>query len=578
MAASPSSSPRLPSPPPIAEDQLGPKSPVAMPNEHGELGRNPFEANASRRIRPGTKAADMSLGPPLVPLTDIDSPFQLTEHLKSLHNAALHRDNSTTICPIDRETATRLAHPPDGVDKYLWLYELCRLLCKEINAMIVALFQDEPPCSAQTCSEMRASEWQYLCAVHDPPKPCCAIDYCCHTLDWTNHVLTSQKNFPSRMALGEGGGSQSASGQLRQLTNIFRRVYRIFAHAWFQHREMYWKVELKTGLYVFFKTVCDVYNLIPQDNYTVPPEAEGIEPATTATDYAKPTIMKRREDTKVEQDTSATDMQLPKSMLSATEVSTTKRHRATPSIGSESITTVLEDPEEEEDKSNSKMEETIILTAEPLRYSAVDENGGDGQLSAAEGSEPPKQEEKIAEAEDDVEVPIIAVEEPSPVDEHSAKAEISPETTTEAEKGPASETPATLDVGEKEHEAASVASDTDSHGSWQVLTNESKPSSDGNEAAAPSTSVTEVEVTEQIEKPKEESQEISQGSESSVQAVDKEGEHEAKLVSGSSETVDNETTVAIIKEETSGIADGNSALKETEAATKDEEGKTEDKE
>jgi hypothetical protein len=71
MAASPSSSPRLPSPPPIAEDQLGPKSPIAMPNEHGELGHNPFEANASRRIRPGTKAAEMALGPPLVPLTDV---------------------------------------------------------------------------------------------------------------------------------------------------------------------------------------------------------------------------------------------------------------------------------------------------------------------------------------------------------------------------------------------------------------------------------------------------------------------------------------------------------------------------
>jgi hypothetical protein len=73
MAASPSSSPRLPSPPPIAEDQLGPKSPITMPNEHGELGRNPFEANASRRIRPGTKAADMALGPPLVPLTDVNT-------------------------------------------------------------------------------------------------------------------------------------------------------------------------------------------------------------------------------------------------------------------------------------------------------------------------------------------------------------------------------------------------------------------------------------------------------------------------------------------------------------------------
>lgn len=133
MAASPSSSPRLPSPPPIAEDQLGPQSPVAAPDEQ----QNPFEGNASRRIRPGSKAIDMALGPPLLPLADvcqphqlgdiqsnieqIDSPFQLTEHLKSLHSASLRRDGSSTISPIDRETAMRLAQPPEGTNHQLRL-------------------------------------------------------------------------------------------------------------------------------------------------------------------------------------------------------------------------------------------------------------------------------------------------------------------------------------------------------------------------------------------------------------------------------------------------------------------------
>ena len=122
---------------------------------------------------------------------------------------------------------------------------------------------------------MRASEWQYLCAVHDPPKCCCAIDYCCHTLDWAANTLTSPKHFPSRLALGTD--ANNTQQQVRQLTNVFRRVYRIFAHAWFQHREVFWRVEGKSGLYVFFKTVTDNYNLIPEESYTVPPEAEGIE-------------------------------------------------------------------------------------------------------------------------------------------------------------------------------------------------------------------------------------------------------------------------------------------------------------
>ena len=45
---------------------------------------------------------------------------------------------------------------------------------------------------------------------------------------------------------------------------------------------MFRRVEHETGLYVFYKTVCDVYNLIPADNYTIPPEAEGEEAGAAA--------------------------------------------------------------------------------------------------------------------------------------------------------------------------------------------------------------------------------------------------------------------------------------------------------
>lgn len=344
----------------MAEDQLGPKSPsLAGSLEHGKLGANIFHDGASRRIRPGTKAADMPEGPPLVPLKDIDTAFQLTEHLKALYNNAIHPKSSLTVVPIDRTTATRLAQPPDGVDKYLWLYELCRFLCQEVNKMIVALFAGDPPCSAQTCNEMRASEWQYLCAVHDPPKPCCAIDYCCHTLDWAANVLTSPKNFPSRLALTTEAGS--GHHQLRQLTNIFRRVYRIFAHAWFQHRDMFWKVESKSGIYVFFKTVCDVYGLIPEDNYTVPSEAEGIESPPVVT-RPVPIVLKRSEDEPKKSDNQAQQQQTGAAANVTTSTGhTTKRHRQTPSVDAGLITTVPEEAEEEEDK-NSKARETMLFS------------------------------------------------------------------------------------------------------------------------------------------------------------------------------------------------------------------------
>ena len=232
--------------------------------------------------------------------TQIDSAFQLTEHIKALHYHYTHPDALTTVA-LSKEQALLLSEPPKNTDRALWLYELCRFLVQKINSIITSLFADTPACSSATCPEMRASEWQYLCAVHDPPKPCCAIDYCCHTLDWAANVLTNPKHFPSRLALTITSDT-SASGntnsqpsqqpstananvpqhQVRQLTNIFRRVYRIFAHAWFQHRDMFWRVEHETGLYVFYKTVCDVYNLIPADNYTIPPEAEGEEAGADA--------------------------------------------------------------------------------------------------------------------------------------------------------------------------------------------------------------------------------------------------------------------------------------------------------
>lgn len=113
---------------------------------------------------------------------------------------------------------------------------------------------------------MRASEWQYLCAVHDPPQSCCAIDYSCHTLDHAATILTSSRYFPSRLNLTAQGG--------KHLSSIFRRLYRIFAHAWFQHRGVFWEVEGEWGLYLFFKTVSERYNLIPEDNLTIPAEAE----------------------------------------------------------------------------------------------------------------------------------------------------------------------------------------------------------------------------------------------------------------------------------------------------------------
>jgi hypothetical protein len=237
---------------------------------------------------------------------------------------------------------------------------------------------------------MRASEWQYLCAVHDPPKACCAIDYCCHTLDSAANVLTSQKHFPSRMSLSaETDGSSHL--QLKQLTNIFRRVYRIFAHAWFQHRDVFWKVESKTGLYVFFKTVCDVYGLIPEDNYTVPPEAEGKEPLHTEKDDTKPIIILSRgqEDDgsqpsdQTEDQTTGNQLDVANSTSTYSAVNTAKRHRQTPSADLGAILTVLEENEEDEEKKPEKAAQKTDVRLPILVKDNQKESTSSQELTAA---------------------------------------------------------------------------------------------------------------------------------------------------------------------------------------------------
>lgn len=218
------------------------------------------------------------------------------------------------------------------------------------NNLITAFFRERPQCSAATCPEMRASEWQYLCAVHDPPKSCCAIDYCCHTLDWATNILTSPKLFPSRMVLGSDNGNTAAA--MRQLTNIFRRVYRIFAHAWFQHREVFWAVEGNDGLYIFFKTVCDVYQLIPEDNYTIPPEAEGEreESEETPINITAPSLESRMQ--LLKKDPSEASLADSDVNTTVSVGATTRRHKHTPSTGSH-VTTIAEGPEEEEADSDA---------------------------------------------------------------------------------------------------------------------------------------------------------------------------------------------------------------------------------
>ncbi|KAJ6264270.1 hypothetical protein Dda_0414 [Drechslerella dactyloides] len=261
-------SPRLPSPPPPVEDLSNPASPSFMPTSSSLPAPQNTTASSyshgNRRIRKGTKAKDIT-GPPLVPLSELDSAFQLQEHLAALLSSITNPPDSDHVMPLSRKDCERIASCPEGIDTWMWCYELTRRLTRDLNYLVVGLLGDN--CTEETCPEMRASLWQYLCAVHDPPRSCCAMDYSVHTLDHAASTLCSTKHFPSRLNINANG--------TKQLSSIFRRLYRIFAHAWFLHRSVFWDIENEYGLYVFFRTVSDKYNLIPEDNLTIPTSANG---------------------------------------------------------------------------------------------------------------------------------------------------------------------------------------------------------------------------------------------------------------------------------------------------------------
>ncbi|KAG7130577.1 MOB kinase activator-like 4 [Verticillium longisporum] len=355
MALAAPPSPRLPSPPPAAEDQIGPPSPSmgAQANRQAaQLEKSIMEANAKRRIHPGTKAQDMATGPPLVPLNELDSAFQLQEHLAALH----HFHTNGGAHGITRQTAIQLATPPPSIDRTLWLYELCRFLISQCNTLIVGFLFDAPPCSASTCPEMRASEWQFLCAVHEQPKSCCAIDYCCHTLDWAANVVTDPKIFPSRFVVSSDAHNKSVA--VKNLVNVFRRLHRIFAHAWFQHRAVFWNIEGQTGLYVFFKTVCDMQ----RQRQAAPPHNNNNnnnhqQPA--AISIAKPSSRGGHDDIGAAAD---------ENYQSIGRTNTRRHIRASPSTGS-AVTTVLETDEEDHDVT-SRLREMRISAAPDIAEEA----------------------------------------------------------------------------------------------------------------------------------------------------------------------------------------------------------------
>nr|CAG4634992.1 EOG090X0BA8 [Alona affinis] len=145
---------------------------------------------------------------------------------------------------------------PDSQDEGVW-----KQFCMELNGIAVKLQKE---CHPESCTQMTATDqWIFLCAAHKTPKECPAIDYTRHTLDGAACLLNSNKYFPSsRISIKESS--------VAKLGSVCRRVYRIFSHAYFHHRNLFDEFENETCLCRRFTEFVTKYNLMSKEILIVP--------------------------------------------------------------------------------------------------------------------------------------------------------------------------------------------------------------------------------------------------------------------------------------------------------------------
>ncbi|KAJ3839687.1 hypothetical protein F5878DRAFT_677463 [Lentinula raphanica] len=219
---------------------------------------------------PQSAAGDSSLPA----LSSLDSAFQLQEYISLVIRKDVHNVDRIVSIPI-------LPGKEDGkgVDENCWIYEQLRRLAQDLTHPLITALQTE--CTRQTCPQMKAGEWLYLCVAHgnestsfsssssDTGLPgggmveqCCAIDYILHTIDSATALLNSPRTFPSRLSI--------PTPSVRHFSSLARRLGRVFAHAYFHHRELFEQAEAESSLYRRFEEMVGRWSLVPKEFLVIP--------------------------------------------------------------------------------------------------------------------------------------------------------------------------------------------------------------------------------------------------------------------------------------------------------------------
>ncbi|KAF8908508.1 Mob1/phocein, partial [Gymnopilus junonius] len=208
-------------------------------------------------------------------LSSLDSAFQLQEYISLLIRLDVHDVEAITSLPgtsgesnkedeKEKEGEKSKSSAPEvSVDEACWIYEQLRRLAQDLSHPLITTLQQE--CTRASCPEMKAGEWLYLCVAHGNDgamEQCCAIDYILHTVDSATALLNSPRTFPSRLSIPQTSH--------RHFSSLARRLGRIFAHAYFHHREAFEQAEAESSLYARFLALTSKFDLVPSEFLVIP--------------------------------------------------------------------------------------------------------------------------------------------------------------------------------------------------------------------------------------------------------------------------------------------------------------------
>ena len=231
-----------------------------------------------RRNRPGTKAEDFYNWPDQ-DFNHMETTLAGKPTLKTVATSLSVQQYIQQLIRNDYKDVEKILDPPPGQDEASWKYEHLRLFCNELNLLAVALIEE---CDQLVCKQMTATEqWIFLCAAHRQPKECSALDYTLHTLHGASSLLNSNKHFPSRVSIKDNSA--------QKLSSVARRIYRIFSHAYFHHRQLFDDFESRTCLCKRFTRYVIKYDLMTSDNLIVPLSALGLEEEKPEEETPQPT-------------------------------------------------------------------------------------------------------------------------------------------------------------------------------------------------------------------------------------------------------------------------------------------------